>query len=98
MNERDIQNLPIVETVLLSFKNFPDHKLVKILSCSVLITFARFRKIHLVLLKIEKCIDEAKKLGIIEMMSKWIQKEEDSKVVSLELAVMSAFGINGLTY
>lgn len=93
-----MKEVSLVETVLTSFKSFPDNKTVKCLCCSVLITFARFRRIPSLLLNVDSCIEEARKFGILGIMMESIEKEDDSKTTSLELAVMSAFGVNGIYF
>lgn len=93
-----MKEVSLVETVLTSFKSFPDNKTVKCLCCSVLITFARFRRIPSNLLIVDSCIEEARKFGVLEVMMESVEKEDDSKTTSLELAVMSAFGVNGIYF
>lgn len=95
INELDIQSLPLVETVLTTFNYFQNNSNVKLLCCSVLISFSQFSMVLFFSLCVDHCIEDAKKFGVIEKMVECLHFEENPEVVAMEIAVISAFGVYG---
>lgn len=87
-------NCPIVETVLLSLKTFSKNDIIKKLGYSVLIAFSHLSKDLLCFLNLGSCIEDAEKFGLIQNVSQGIALETDPKVISLELAVISSYGVH----
>ena len=78
-----IKDLPIVETVLHSIQQNNTVKTILKLGCSVLITYSRF----------PFCVEDAYRCNIIEYMCSQIIRLASESILSLDLAVVAAYGM-----
>ena len=96
--EDPIKDLPLIETLIASFRYAPNNLTVKLLCCNALICCAKFGATPFFLVSsLDFCWEKAKTYGLIESVANDISAETDKQLLVMELAILAAYGVNGVS-
>lgn len=98
MSDESIRELPIVKTVVTSMQTNSTVKQVLKLGCSVLIKYSRFRTSGRSASTLACCVRDFYSLNVVPYLCTQITRLASESVLSMELAVIAAYGMNSLGF
>lgn len=98
MSDESICELPIVKTVVTSMQTNSTVKQVLKLGCSVLIKYSRFRTPGRSASTLACCVRDFYSLNVVPYLCTQITRLASESVLSMELAVIAAYGMNSLGF
>lgn len=95
LEEKDIQNLPIVQTIITTYRRCIHDETVRMLCCSALIKYSRFGpSLALSFDGVDSCVVEADHFGLIRSLLENVVAETEESLLTMELAVIAAYSVS----